>query len=340
MSSHTTASQRDNSIDIMKGLIAIGMMASHSLAFVGISIPLFSHYINLTTFSSFMFCFGYVCNIAYFQKKPTPWRKMLLGAFKTLGAYYFSALLYSAFVLKDLSVAHLQDLFTLNWVAGCSEFLLSWAYLYIFMIIGAPLLKRAAQNKYLCIFGITVSLVFTFIDYNRFTTPLLGPIVGCMSEYYFPLIPYFSYFLIGSYLNQNKIIYKRSFLIASFVLSSLFFLYVYVYSAMPQRWGPSFLWIVGSYFFTYLYYIGAKKITLPAAVSKTIITIGKQTLLFLLINNLFCFLNSFLNIASHSFKIRIVSLAVTFGGSILLPLAISKIKNIRNQAKFQETTAK
>ena len=120
-------------------------------------------------------------------------------------------------------------------------------------------------------------------------------------------------------LKKNKIIFSKLLLTLSFLLSSLCYIYTLKTSTMPQRWGPSLLWIVGSYFWTYIYYIGTKIIKFPARLSRYLTSIGKKTLFFLLVNNIFCFLNSFLNISSQSYKVKFIAMLITLGGSILLP---------------------
>ena len=66
---------RDITLDVMKSLLVIGMITAHvvQLCYVGGSklVALFSLFINVVTFSSFMFCFGCASWLAYFRKYHT-----------------------------------------------------------------------------------------------------------------------------------------------------------------------------------------------------------------------------------------------------------------------------
>lgn len=72
---------RKREIDILKGILTITMILCHSIQFFGVEKDpvqgLLVNVINLTTFSGFVFCFGYVGEMAYFQKSwPTAAKKM------------------------------------------------------------------------------------------------------------------------------------------------------------------------------------------------------------------------------------------------------------------------
>ena len=62
--------QRNHSVDFMKGILVILMIAAHVVQFFpcGKIADLFSAYVNLTTFSGFMFTFGFVCYTTYIEK--------------------------------------------------------------------------------------------------------------------------------------------------------------------------------------------------------------------------------------------------------------------------------
>ena len=63
--------ERNQEIDIMKGLLTLAMILCHCLQFFGKEDAgiekILVNVINLTTFSGFLFCFGFVCCLAYFQ---------------------------------------------------------------------------------------------------------------------------------------------------------------------------------------------------------------------------------------------------------------------------------
>lgn len=323
-------SVRDNAIDVMKGFITLLMVLSHSMHFAGISQSYFSHYVNLTTFSGFMFCFGYVCNMAYLQKKDVPWKKLVKGGIRLYIAYNISALMYLLLIDHNLNKNTVTDLLFQRWIAGYSEFLLSWAYLYFILVIIVPMLRSASNKKYSCLGLVLISLCFTFIDYDIINISWLGPIVGYKSAHYFPLVQYFSYFLIGCYFNQQKREIKFSFLLVSFLCSMAFFVYYISFSKMPRRWGPSFLWVVGGYFFIYVYYVAVKKLTVMPKVSGILSKIGQNTLLYLLVNNICCFTsyNILPFVESEVYLFNVLLFAVTLGCSIAISEHLCKLLNV------------
>ena len=62
--------KRNHSVDFMKSILVILMMMAHVVQFFpcGKIAGVFSTYVNLTTFSGFMFTFGFVCYTAYIEK--------------------------------------------------------------------------------------------------------------------------------------------------------------------------------------------------------------------------------------------------------------------------------
>ncbi len=63
---------RDTSIDTMKSILIIFMILAHIIQFFPVwwwKTEHISNYVNLTTFSGFMFTFGYVCYKAYIGKE-------------------------------------------------------------------------------------------------------------------------------------------------------------------------------------------------------------------------------------------------------------------------------
>ena len=63
--------KRDNSLDLFKGILTILMIFTHVMGIFryNVYIDIICFYVNLTTFSGFMFSFGYVSYKAYISKK-------------------------------------------------------------------------------------------------------------------------------------------------------------------------------------------------------------------------------------------------------------------------------
>ena len=83
---------RRREIDICKGILTVTMILCHCIQFFGNETEgvqkILADVINLATFSGFLFCFGYVSDIAYYRKE---WKesagKMLKNAVRLLAAF-------------------------------------------------------------------------------------------------------------------------------------------------------------------------------------------------------------------------------------------------------------
>jgi len=98
---------RRREIDICKGILTVTMILCHCIQFFGNETEgvqkILADVINLATFSGFLFCFGYVSDIAYYRKE---WKesagKMLKNAVG--GVLYFGYRLCGVCGTEDISL--------------------------------------------------------------------------------------------------------------------------------------------------------------------------------------------------------------------------------------------
>ena len=321
--SEESGKNRDKLPDYIKGILTILMILSHIANVCGGGNNSFSKYVNLTTFSGFMFCFGYVCYMAYMTKESVPIKRLLLGFIKTIIAYYISAFMYLLLVNK--SFLNIEQYLLQIKLAPYSEFLISWAYMYLVLTIGIPFLNRILKKGYLVFFAVLFSLGMTFVPYDLLDIPWLGPLIGKSTGNYFPIIQYSSYFLVGAYACKKKI--KNNWWIMCSCVFSLmiFLLYCYRIQDLPARWQPHFVWIIGGYFFIYVYYLICKQMSNKTKKDLKILSfIGENTLSFLVISNFFVFLGKNLSVQKWeiSFPLKLgvyygIVLVACFGFTIL-----------------------
>lgn len=142
--------ERNQEIDIMKGLLTLAMILCHCLQFFGKEDAgiekILVNVINLTTFSGFLFCFGFVCCLAYFQGDT---RRgivhMLRNMIRLLLAFYISGLAYMAFKeQKIFRKDFIREVLTLRRYPGWSEFLASFAAV---LLVGALLLPALRKTN-------------------------------------------------------------------------------------------------------------------------------------------------------------------------------------------------
>lgn len=133
---------RDKRLDFLKGILTIQMAFAHCFQFfcnleeepVWKSV---SEWVNLTTFSGFVFAFGYAYYLAYLQKDFTyAVRKGGKNILTLIGAYYLSAFSYAVFIEKmPFRKDSILELLLFRRLAGWSEFLFSFAMLTLVTFI-------------------------------------------------------------------------------------------------------------------------------------------------------------------------------------------------------------
>lgn len=307
---------RNKAIDIMKGILTIMMISCHLLYQTVQNPGLFNEYVNLTTFSGFLFCFGFVAYVAYFQKYDIPpVKKLIIGGVKTLFAYYASAFMLIFMLTSDHSFETLLNYLCQKRIASYAEFLLSWAYLYFIILLLFPVLKKVIGNSIFMVLVIIMSLAATFIPYEQLTIPWIGPIIGMGYLDYFPLIQYISYFLIGAYMSKHKIVYSKYILIFALITNVLFINYLYQNGHFPRRWGVSLCWIIGGYLYVYIYYILSHMME-ENIISHVLEFIGKNTLIILVCSDFFVFIGlkyNFVSLNVNKYFFYVIYWIITVG---------------------------
>lgn len=198
---------RNNAIDFMKGVLTVLMVLAHSIQFFveldnAPAMRIISDYINLTTFSGFVFTFGYVSNFAYLTKAPRERaRKLLLNIGRLLIAFYLSSL---AFVIfrehADFSLGTVLNILLIRRLAGWSEFLLSFALLMLLCLLSAPAIRELSLVRFVAI--LALSLASTFIPFGS-VNPIIGSVIGGTNYSYFPVLQYFGFFVVGVWFAQR-----------------------------------------------------------------------------------------------------------------------------------------
>lgn len=284
--------KRDKSIDLLKGFLTITMILAHIIQFFPLNklTASISNYINLTAFSGFMFCFGYVSYITYTKKtNKNIYNKNLLKHFcKTIAVFYICAIAYTLLISNNFTYKELLNILILQKVPGYCEFLLSFSFLYILIYIFKDKLFQA--NNKLLIFLIILSLLTTQINYEKININLIGIFIGTTKFNCFPIIQYLFYFIGGIYFAKNKIVFNKKIYAITLISTLSFISYFIITKRMPNRFPPSILWIIGGAEFIYLYYISFKKIKSNNKLISTIEKVGKNTLSYLTLSNIIIFL--------------------------------------------------
>lgn len=282
--------QRDNAIDAMKGLLTLLMILAHVIQFFLSSHKItdfISNYVNLTTFSGFMFCFGYVCYLAYIRKGVRRSR-ILLGSVKALSAYLISGAGFCVLVAED--PGRILRMLTFSDMPGYSEFLLSFTLLYMLVFLFLPQLKIVMESGILTFLGVGASLGFTLLPYQDVDNTLLGSLIGSTEFCTFPVLAYAAFFLLGGWLaNHRGSAGSMAFLLISWMGTGCFLLYILRSGQMPLRFPPSIWWILGGAGIVAIYDFLVRKIQV-CVLFPFLAFVGEKTLFFLVVSNLTIFL--------------------------------------------------
>src|SRR5690625_5037399 len=185
--------QRDDSIDYLKGILVIGMVYTHVLQFFSHgdffpSIFYITEFFNLITFSGFVFCFGYVCQLAYYRKSFTQvFKNMFMTGLKVLIAFYISGIAFLIFVENQpMRMETIELVILFRSIPGWSEFLISFA---LIILIGLLLFNVVVWiSNRLIIFWTTIILLLatTFINYDLIHSTYIALFIGTI---HFPTFP-------------------------------------------------------------------------------------------------------------------------------------------------------
>ena len=163
-----TAGGRLQYLDLLKTLLVWGMIAAHVIQLLGFGLKpwhqAYSDFINLVTFSGFMFAFGLGVGLpssGTSSRQKTLWQR-LWPALLLLLAVYASSI---AFVVladrKPLTPERLADLLSMRVLFGWSEFLASFFVLYLVIAIARPALLWIGRNPFALIAAVGLCLLST-----------------------------------------------------------------------------------------------------------------------------------------------------------------------------------
>ena len=287
---------RARRIDILKGILTIQMIFAHCIQFYvdlgeNQTALHISEYINLITFSGFLFCFGYASCLAYFGRK---WGeaagRLIKNALRLMAGFYISSFCYVIFVEKiAYRMDVVLDILLLRRLAGWSEFLFSFALVMILECIFFPLFTEKYR------WGLpvltVVSIVVCLLPHKE-AGSITGSLIGGTGGAYFPVIPYGVYLLAGVWFARTRTGFKKVILALAFAGTLWHTIdYMWILGQQPSRFPLSFSYLIGAALFVYLYYLFAvllekKTEALPV---RYLADVGKNSLFYLLLSNLIIF---------------------------------------------------
>lgn len=325
---------REHKLDVMKGILVIGMIYCHVLQFFGeqtlsASGQWLIHYINVVSFSGFVFVFGYTSMLAYYTKPyKSIVKKVIWATGKMLVAFYTSGVGYRILAERRmLQWEVVKPILLMEDMPGWSEFLASFALLTVLPILLYPCIKKLGKRGLLCVAG--VLLLTTFFPYGVIEDKRLGLIFGTYTFAVFPVLQYGFYYFMGIWFQQfDKTGIRWQWSIAT-IASGIGVFYVISHEwQMPQRFPPSIYWIVMGALPVLFYYRISARISRTKVIHsvglKWLRDIGANSLFFLLLSNLLIFACAGLGIISP-----ITTLSGVVATGILMACIVYMMKLIR-----------
>jgi fucose 4-O-acetylase-like acetyltransferase len=290
--------KRERSIDIFKGLLVIGMVYCHTLQFFS-DPEIYPNgqrmidFINLITFSGFVFSFGYVSQLAYYTK---PFRqaapRQLMAALKTLIAFYVSGTAFRIFIDgRVLEWANIKPILLLDDMPGWSEFLSSFTYLMIVGLILFGPLRWLAGHKWLGFAVAGLLLLTTYFPYGSIHDTQLAPLLGTREYASFPVLQYLPYYIIGILFARYRIVWDWRVLTGTVVATGAF-LWKWQSAEgniLPDRFPPSIWWIIGPALILYGYYLLSRLMENYPMPFVPLEAMGRNVLWFLVMSNVLIF---------------------------------------------------
>jgi hypothetical protein len=327
---------RDKTIDCFKGILTIQMILAHCLQFysnldVEKDWRFLTEYINLTTFSGFVFAFGYVSYKVYVQGKfSDALKKIYKNIVRLTLAFYISSFAYVIFIERmPFRMDKILEIILLKRLAGWSEFLISFAGVMLVTILLWKLLK--SQNiKYLFIIGVA-SILVCLLPHSE-VIPIVGIFIGGHGSAYYPVIPYYLYFVIGVYFVRKEVRFNW-YVLAVAIAGMVYTLYeaFFLSKGWPSRFPLSLAWLLGGMLFLYAYYLFAGFIGRNKYFF-WLCEIGKFSLPYLLISNIIIFAvkqSSFYKISSaYSLGLFVVIMFIIW---YMIGLVKGKAKNVKTE---------
>jgi hypothetical protein len=280
-------------LDLFKSVLVTGMVSAHVVQLISADLPswtlIWADYINLITFSGFLFAFGLGVGFSSSRGNNGPSLSLLRRALLLLLATYLSSIAFLVWVDgRTLRMALLLDVFTLKRLFGWSEFLASFAVLYALLAVGRPLFVWLASHWWSLAAVLTGSALSTLIV-NNDNIPALATLVGTERFASFPLLPYAGWFFLGIALGRQGGRLRPWHGLVSIALTGAYFGFLWVTGEGPERFPPAVLWIAGAALPLIVYLAVLGLIASRKQVHTWLLLPGRHALSLVLFSNLMIF---------------------------------------------------
>jgi hypothetical protein len=296
-----TTSNKNVAINIFKAMLIIGMVISHSLQILAPATVEYIavEYFNIITFAGFIFSFGYVYEQNYGHKE-TSWKFVFRKLKVTLVAFYVSAIVFRLCLGPFQGVWSIVKILLLLDVPYFTEYILAFTFTSVLYFLCRKYIQQLLKRQWYFFIVIVLLFALSYVPfYQWYPTIVLGGkehyfhyyiglLFGSQKVQYFPVIPYFPVFLLGIWFKRYQVYFSWKVLLTSLLCTLLFCYYSYIKQQPPSKWPPTFVYIGGSFFAIYIYYLVAGKIAVYKF-AYWLNIIGNKSIVYLIVSNLVIF---------------------------------------------------
>lgn len=277
-------------IDYFKGLLIILMVFAHIMYLPAtLSVPLIAQTLSLFIFPGFLFCFGYVCNVAY-GGRTIGLKETVKILSRIVLAHYISSIAWLIFVVKSFTLESFFRVLVFSEILSYNDYLLSFAICVFIYLAFKGTINRLASSWHVVIFAFLSIAVF-LIPPSFASVPQLGLLIPSVLQiHFFPVIPYFIWFIAGIYFSMNKIKLNLIHAVISLILTLLFYFQDGVFlGSIPTRIPITLPWIYGPAFFIFILYCFCMFLEKTRINLKFLSNIGSNALTYFVISNILIF---------------------------------------------------
>ena len=178
-----------------------------------------------------------------------------------------------------------------------------------------------------------ISIAACFLPYTKQQIPQLAMFIGSDKFITYPVIQYMVYFAFGVLLCKKEWVFRKVILAGSALASIPAIWYYFRNDILPMRFPPSWIFVLGAFWFVYLYYLLCSYLDrikgtndMVEKVVRFFRTIGCNSLFYLLLSNMLIFA-----FAGSAFSFRDFKYVIGFFLFLMLfiPYLQRMIKNIK-----------
>jgi hypothetical protein len=284
------APRRSQALDLFKTVLVVGMIATHVIQLIADGLPewtyVYAETINLVTFSGFLFAFGLGLGLSRSPSRPL-WQRLLPVLLLLLAAYVSSYAYETLVEWEPASASLLVDIVTLRRLFGWSEFLATFAVLYLLLAVARPLFIAVAVHGWALAAATILCLASTAIIINE-EWPVIATLVGTDRFASFPLLPYVPWLLVGIAIGRLGGVPDWALALAV-APTAVFYTILQTTGELPGRFPPTAVWIVGPALLLLLAWKVLAIVGERWHVASWLLLPGRHVLSYLLVSNLVLF---------------------------------------------------